>query len=60
VQQTAANTQEVTANIAGVSRAANDTGIAADQVLGAAGELARKAQELSHEVNGFISDVRAA
>jgi len=60
VQQTAANTQEVTANIAGVSRAANDTGVAADQVLGAAGELARKAQELSHEVNGFISDVRAA
>jgi methyl-accepting chemotaxis protein len=60
VQQTAASTQDVTMNIAGVSRAANETGAAAGQVLGAAGELSRKADELSVEVSGFIANVKAA
>ena len=60
VQQTAANTQVVTSNIAGVSRAANDTGAAATEVLTAAGDLSRQAENLSAEVNSFISKVRVA
>ena len=58
VQQTALSTRIVTTNIAGVSRAVNDTGGAARQVLGAAGNLSRQAEHLSEEVNSFISRVR--
>ncbi|MGI4748509.1 MAG: methyl-accepting chemotaxis protein [Janthinobacterium lividum] len=58
VQQTALSTRIVTTNIAGVSRAVNDTGGAARQVLGAAGNLSRQAEHLSAEVNSFISKVR--
>lgn len=36
VQEAARGTQEVNANISGVQRAADDTGSAANQVLGAA------------------------
>ena len=57
VQQTAVGTQTVTSNIAGVSQAANDTGAAATQVLGAAGDLSRQAESLSSEVNSFIANV---
>ncbi|MGI4744517.1 MAG: methyl-accepting chemotaxis protein [Janthinobacterium lividum] len=60
VQQTAASTQVVTSNISGVSRAANDTGAAATQVLGAAGDLSRQAEHLSTEVDSFIAAVRSA
>ncbi len=60
VQQTAVSTQVVTSNIAGVSRAANDTGAAAGEVLSAAGDLSRQAESLSSEVNSFISKVRTA
>ena len=60
VQHTSASTQTVTSNIAGVSQAANDTGAAAAQVLGAAGALSRQAENLSSEVNIFIAKVRAA
>src|SRR5271165_253214 len=41
VQQAAAGTQEVSSNIVGVSKGAGDTGAAANQVLGAAGELSK-------------------
>ena len=41
-------------------RAANDTGAAASQVLGAAGDLSRQAETLSTEVNSFIASVRSA
>ncbi|MDR3440910.1 methyl-accepting chemotaxis protein [Telmatospirillum sp.] len=58
VQRTAASTTEVTQNIAGVSQASNETGSAASEVLGAAGELAKQAEILSHEVGEFIADVR--
>ena len=58
VQQTAASTRTVTSNIAGVSQAANDTGAAATQVLGAAGDLSRQAETLSLEVDSFIAKVR--
>ncbi len=60
VQQTAASTQVMTSNISGVSRAANDTGTAATEVLGAAGDLSRQAENLSAEVTRFIAQVRTA
>jgi methyl-accepting chemotaxis protein len=60
VQQTAASTQEVTATIAGVSQAANDTRAAAGEVLGAASGLSQQAEQLTNEVNNFVTGVRAA
>jgi methyl-accepting chemotaxis protein len=58
VQNTAVSTRTVTSNIAGVSQAANDTGAAASQVLGAAGDLSRQAETLSNKVGRFIASVR--
>ena len=60
VQRTAANTQEVTSNIGGVSEATSSTGAASAQVLSAAGELSSQAEQLSCEVQSFVSGVRAA
>jgi methyl-accepting chemotaxis protein len=60
VQQTAQAAQEVTTNIASVSEAANETGAAGNQVLSAAGELSRQAEELKGQVDVFVSGVRAA
>ena len=60
VAQTAASAQDVTSNIAGVSMAASSTGEAAHQVLDAAGELARQAERLTAQVDGFVASVRAA
>ncbi|MES1151405.1 MAG: methyl-accepting chemotaxis protein [Dongia sp.] len=57
--QAAAGTDEVARNIAGVSRAADDAGSAASQVLTASGELAKQAEALRREVDGFIAKVRA-
>jgi hypothetical protein len=36
------------------------TGVAADQMLGAASELSRQAEQLAGQVNSFLTDVRAA
>jgi methyl-accepting chemotaxis protein len=60
VQQAAQGTGEVTENITGVSRAATETGTAAGQVLGAAGELSHQAEVLGSELSKFIAKVRAA
>ena len=60
VQQAAAGTQEVSSHIVGVSQGANDTGAAANQVLGAAQELSQQAEQLRSEVGGYISGVKAA
>jgi methyl-accepting chemotaxis protein len=60
VQQSAASTLEVTSNIAGVSQAANVAGTAAGQVLTAAGDLSRQAEQLTSEVTTFVAAVRAA
>ncbi|KMO13892.1 methyl-accepting chemotaxis protein [Methylobacterium platani] len=60
VSQAAAGTDEVTGNIVGVARASEDTGTAASQVLGAAGELSRQSEHLSAEVARFLATVRAA
>jgi methyl-accepting chemotaxis protein len=60
VHQAAQGTNEIATNIEGVSRAASDTGAAATQVLGAAGELSRQAETLRHDVDDFLATVRAA
>jgi methyl-accepting chemotaxis protein len=60
VQQAAAGTQEVSSNILGVSQGAGDAGAAAGQVLGAAGELSRQAEQLRSEVGLYIAGVKAA
>jgi methyl-accepting chemotaxis protein len=60
VSQTAQATQEVTTNIGGVSAAANETGNAASLLLTAASNLSKQAEQLSGEVNIFLTGVRAA
>jgi methyl-accepting chemotaxis protein len=60
VQQTARAAHDVTAHIGGVSDAATETGAAAGHVLAASVDLSRHAAELTVEVDGFISEIRAA
>jgi len=60
VAQAAHGTGEVSANIVGVSQAAQQTGAAATQVLGAAGELGRNGEILKAQVDSFLAEVRAA
>jgi methyl-accepting chemotaxis protein len=60
VQQAAAGTSEVTSNITGVTQAAGQTGAASAQVLATAGELAKQAEVLRAEVDGFLNNIRAA
>src|SRR5690606_38634832 len=58
-QEAARGTQEVTANIEGVKRASADTGAAATQVVGAAGDLSQQSEALSAEVREFLVGVKA-
>lgn len=58
VQQAAGGTHDVSVNIEGVSRTAQETGSSAKELLSAAGELARNAEILHHEVYDFIAKVR--
>jgi len=60
VQEAARGTQEVNSNISGVQRAADDTGAAATEVLGAAGQLSSQSSDLAGQVTRFLSEVRAA
>ncbi|MEE1655771.1 methyl-accepting chemotaxis protein [Microvirga sp. CF3062] len=60
VQEAARGTGQVTESIDSVKHGAGETGAAATQVLGAAQELARYAENLSREVDVFLSDVKAA
>ncbi|WP_262271363.1 methyl-accepting chemotaxis protein [Microvirga yunnanensis] len=60
VQEAARGTGQVTDSIESVKHGAGETGAAATQVLGAAHELARYAENLSREVDVFLSDVKAA
>jgi methyl-accepting chemotaxis protein len=60
VQQAAKGTGEISSNIAGVSQAANDTGVAATQVLASASELAQQSEKLRGEVDTFLANIRAA
>ena len=58
VQQAAAGTLEVARNISGVSTAAGETGIAADQLLGSATKLSDQADRLRLQVAAFVTAVR--
>jgi len=60
VQQAAAGTQDISHNIGGLQQIADDTGLAAHQVLDAAGALFQDSKRLSLEVERFISEVRAS
>lgn len=60
VNQASVGTQEVTSNITGVAQAAEQTGEAAAQVQGSSAELATQAERLHHEMDNFLSQVRAA
>ncbi|HYD68990.1 methyl-accepting chemotaxis protein, partial [Azospirillum sp.] len=60
IQQAAQGTHEVSSNIAGVNRAATDTGTAAHQVLDAADTLSAQAGVLKSKVELFLSAVKAA
>ena len=57
---TAEGTRQVSGNIVGVTDAATQTGVAASQVLGAAGELSRNSEALRSQVLRFLSEIRAA
>lgn len=60
IQQTASSAKEVSQNIAHVEDATRKTAIEANQVLGAANQLSRQADDLKIEVSKFLSSVRAA
>ena len=60
VAQAAMGTSEVTSNIAGVAGAAEQTGVAASQVLRAASDLSQQSEHLSVEVERFLAEVQAA
>lgn len=58
VQQAAMGTTEVSSNIQSVTQTAQQTGAAANQVLGAAGELAKNGARLKNQVEEFLTAVR--
>lgn len=58
VQQASQGTREVSTNVVSVTEAATQTGVAAEQVLTTASELAQNADVLRKEVDGFLSNIR--
>ncbi|MDB5502544.1 MAG: chemotaxis protein [Tardiphaga sp.] len=60
IQHAAGGTSEVSSNIVGVSEASIEAGIAANDVLGASGDLRREADILRGEIDVFLSNIRAA
>ncbi|MCH8096860.1 MAG: methyl-accepting chemotaxis protein [Proteobacteria bacterium] len=60
VQQAADGTQEVNTNITGVNEAATQTGAAAQQLLEASGGLAKEGEQLSIEVDKFLTNLGVA
>jgi methyl-accepting chemotaxis protein len=60
VQQAYIGTNEVSSNIVGVTRAAEDSAAASTQVLGSAGELSRQSEMLRSEVAKVLATIRAA
>jgi methyl-accepting chemotaxis protein len=59
-QKASSGTQEVTTNIAGVNRAASDTGAAATQVLNTSGDLSKQAETLRVEIDEFLQKIQTA
>ncbi|MDB5404222.1 MAG: hypothetical protein JWQ55_6240 [Rhodopila sp.] len=60
VQQAAANALHVSANIGRVDEATKNTKTAANQVFGAANDLAQQAERLTGEVDSFVTRIRAS
>jgi methyl-accepting chemotaxis protein len=60
VQQAAQGTNDVSSSIVHVSKAADDTGAAASQVLGSARDLSEQSETLRSELERFLSVIRAA
>jgi methyl-accepting chemotaxis protein len=60
VQQAAEGTGKVSTNIIGVNKAAGETGVAANQVLGSAEQLSSQTTALRAEVDRFVANIRAA
>ncbi len=60
VQEAAARTKEVSADITGVTQAAAKTGQASASLIDMAGKLAQQSDALRHELTGFLSAVAAA
>ena len=58
--QTSYATAEVARNIIGVREATESSGAASSQVLAASRDLARQADALRNQVNGFLEEMRAA
>jgi methyl-accepting chemotaxis protein len=60
VGEAAKGTAQVATSITDVNRGAGETGSASAQVLGSAQSLSRESNHLRHEVDKFLSTVRAA
>ena len=60
VQGAASGTEQVSLNILGVSQAADETGTSAMKVLQSAARLSEESREIKREVEGFLSEIRAA
>ena len=60
VQEASSGTREVSANILGVNEAATEAGRSSGQMLNAASELAKQAETLRGEVNGFLEYLKTA
>jgi len=58
--QVSTGTAAVSSNIVAVKQAANDTGAASSQVLGASGELSKQSEILRGQVDDVLSKIRAA
>jgi methyl-accepting chemotaxis protein len=56
----AEGTREVSENVAGITGASQQTGLAAEDVLTSAGKLTQQAKSLSEEVARFLETFRAA
>jgi PAS domain S-box-containing protein len=60
VSQAAVGTTEVAGNISAVTHTIDSTGVAAKEMLGAAGQLSKQADVLRDKVSGFLRAVQAA
>jgi len=60
VAEAAAGTRDVSQNAGGLTEVSTQTGAAATQLRGAAGELAQRAEGLRGQVESFLGNIRAA
>ena len=59
IDRAAQGTEQVNTNVIAVTKASQETGTASDQVMSAAGALAKQSTQLRDEVNKFVSQIRA-